>query len=206
MQEIKSHSYAQGMLSSRPPQGNSIFLKPTFCLPVQCSHFIRGSSLQHPGQTPTWPSSLQMVFLASSTITLQASLTGFTTPNKLQWLPTPKTKSTFLSLTLRILGCQTKAQFPHSLGQTHLRFPRFPPNCLSAHASVPFVLCTFAHAVPSTQPVLPPFAVHLGSDVTSSREPLHPAWELCCSLNAPRVPSYQSRAHVCLYICLPKRL
>lgn len=131
------------------PKANFLF----FCLPVQCSHFIKGSSLKHPGQTPTWPLSSQMVFLVPSAITLQACPIGFTTPNKLQWLPTAKTKSTFLSLTLQILGCQAKAQFRHSLGQTHLRFPRFPPNCPSAHTSAPLPMLFPPHSL-SFHPLL----------------------------------------------------
>lgn len=175
--------------------------KANFCLPVQCSHFIRGSSLQHPGQTPTWPLSLKMVFLTSSTITLQACLTGFITPNKFQWLSTPKAKSTFLSLTLKILGCQTKAQFPHCLGQTHLRFPRFPPNCPSAHTSVPLPM------------LFPPHSLSFYPLLYISTQMSLPLGSLCILPGSyfalsmlPVFPSHQSRAHVCLHTRLPKRL
>lgn len=98
-----------------------------------------------------------------------------------------KTKSTFLSLTLQILGCQAKAQFRHSLGQTHLRFPRFPPNCPGAHTSAPLPMLFPPHSL-SFHPLL----------YTSAQMSL-PLGSLCilrgsyfCSLNAPRVPAHQS--------------
>lgn len=116
--------------------------------------------------TPTWP---EFADGFSSLFHLHSlGLPGWLPhPSKLQWLPALRTQSTFLSLAL-----QAVRQRPS--------FPTPPPRPISdslavpqiAHALTPLCLyacCSLHTACPSTL-----CGGH--SDVTSCREPFHPAW------------------------------
>lgn len=134
-----------------------------------------------------------MIFLASSTTTLQACLAGVTTPNKLQWLPAWRTKSILLSWALRWPGQGPGSPFSEADPSMSLAFPRtVHVLLLGCHCA-----CHFLHAL----------CCPTCTDVTSlGTLSILLCWGRASLPSSAVFPSHHRMEHVCLHIGLPQRL